>query len=143
MSWKPHIVTGVLMIIVGALIIYGGVNIGRTVRDYLGRHSDEYPQYSETTYGCIKARPAFEDLDDHTSPYAVQSDQSQQPPTFYLRYKEELIIIKTTESGNCMLTIEDSSRVDNGHFVFLGAGFGPGSPARSSGGSGGSFFGSK
>lgn len=139
MSWKKQIVIGVLLMIVGVVIVIGGMNSGGSVRDYLNRNPDLYPNYSPSTYGCRDPQTAYEDLDAQTNPAASKA----QANTYYLRYRDDMVTIRINDKGSCEIYIEDNTRVNNGHFVFLGTGFRPGSPSGSSGGSGGSFFGSK
>lgn len=73
------------------------------------------------------------------------SERATDPATgdTYLRYPKKLVIVSDEGTSNCKITVEGLERVNNGTFIWLGTGFGPSSPSRSSGGSSGSIGGVK
>ena len=73
------------------------------------------------------------------------SERATDPDTgdTYLRYPKKLVIVSNEGTPECTITVEGLERVNNGTFIWLGTGFGPSSPSRSSGGSSGSSGGIK
>ena len=137
MSWKMKVGVGALLIVVGLVVAFAGFATGTILRSHL-RNSETFTYVSDSQYTCTDAKAAYEELVAETNPEAHQQDKGN----YYLRYSKEMATI-SQDSAQCTLRLEDLRRLNNGHFVFLGTGFSPGSPSNSSGGTGGSFFGSK
>lgn len=101
---------------------------------------DNYQAIAADQYACDNSTETERFLRDQISPEA----EAHRSGVAYLRYPNNVVRIEQQGSGQpCVIYVEDLGRVNNGHYVFLGTGFRPGSPSSSSGGSGGSFFGSK
>ena len=137
MSWKMKVGVGALLIVIGLVVMLAGFNTKDSLRSHL-QNSETFTYVSNDQYQCTDAKSAYDELRTQTRPEASKEDRG----SYYLRYSREMVTISQS-SGSCTLRIEDLRRLNNGHFIFLGTGFSPGSPSNSSGGTGGSFFGSK
>ena len=137
MSWRMKVGVGALLIVVGLVVAIAGFTTGTSLRSHL-QNSETFTYVSNDQYRCTDAKAAYDELRAQTRPEASKEDHN----SYYLRYSREMVTISQS-SGSCTLRIEDLRRLNNGHFIFLGTGFSPGSPSNSSGGTGGSFFGSK
>lgn len=126
------LVGGVMAVLLGLVLVAGGKNAVRYVRD----------NYTPTakaanTYNCRgDAEATVADIRDHERPDASQ----KQGQTEYLRYGDDMIIVGPSGGLGCRVQLDENSRtLRSGGFLFLGGSFGPRSPASSSGGSSGGF----
>lgn len=131
-GWIIALIGGVLAVVLGLALVGFGVDAVRYVRD-------NYTAVAGTadTYECRGDRPAtVRDISDHERPDASNTHEENE----YLRYGNDMIIVGRSGDLACRVQVDTNSRtLRSGGFLFLGGAFGPGSPARSSGGSSGGF----
>ncbi|CAM3228081.1 DUF4247 domain-containing protein [Prescottella defluvii] len=123
-------------VLVAAALLTAGC--GGSVRDHLadkfesrGTQGDVTTYYSPDPVGTTVNRIIEDD-----EPAARKADGNNE----YLRYNDDIVTVGPAAEGGSTVAVEDlDGRYRGGHFVYLGPGFTPGSPAagNTSGGSGG------
>lgn len=144
------IILGVAMIIIGALT--GTSDEGKVDKLYSRMTAQQSTNSgvnvganasAERIWSCGKQDPieVGRKLKDVLRPQAYRESQG----SAFLRTNSKLFIVQNSGIGTeCVITQEDlGGRYSGGHFIYLGPGFGPSSPAGGSGGSAGSFGGAK
>lgn len=126
------LVAGVCVLLLGLALAGAGKNAVRYVRENYTPVAG-----SSQTYECRGDRAAtVRDISDHARPDATRVHEE----TEYLRYGDDMIMVGRSGGLGCRVQLDENSRtLRSGGFIFLGGSFGPGSPARSSGGSSGGF----
>lgn len=130
-----RVVAGVLL---GAgLLLAAGCGGSSSVRDHLadtfenrGSQGDITNYWSPDPVGTTVTRIVDED-----EPATRKADGGNE----YLRYNDDIVTVGPAAGGGSNISVEDlDGRYRGGHFIYLGPGFTPGSPAagNTSGGSG-------
>lgn len=124
---------GVVMLIIALIFGLMGISAGSSLDSVLSEHGDKQ---SNGTYVCHDdpARVAI-DIANAKKPQAEATDDKT--GTHYLRYDRDVVSISGSGPNDCLIKIEPQDRVRGGGFIFLGPGFFPSSPSRSSGGTSG------
>ena len=114
----------------------------RDIRSYIASHYQEYSRDAGgTRYVCTGTPAQVADaLNNYQNPAARASNGGTQ----YLRYDDAIVSVGADSTHPCSIRVEDlAAGYSHGSFIFLGPGFYPGSPSRSSGGSTGGPGGTK
>jgi hypothetical protein len=126
---------GIIAIILA--IIFSALAVGTASGGVEEHVRNNYSRISSGTYSCTgTVQDTANEIAKHDPPIARQFDSAT--GTEYLRYKRRVVSVAQSGSTNCTITIENLDRFNNGAFIFLGPGFTPSAPSRSSGGSSGS-----
>ena len=129
-GWIIALVAGLCAVLLGLALVGAGTNAVRYVRENYTPVAG-----ASQTSECRGDRDATaRDISDHERPDADQLNED----TRYLRYGDDMIIVGRSGDLACRVQLDENSRtLRSGGFIFLGGAFGPGSPARSAGGSSG------
>lgn len=135
MSSRGWNILGVVMIVLAIFVGLGSVTSGNSLTDVLAKHGTETPAGSRT-YTCESdPTQVAMDIAQDKRPDAQATDEATN--TRYLRYGKDVVSVSGQGPTGCQIKIEPRERVGGGGFIFLGPGFFPGSPSRSSGGTSG------
>jgi hypothetical protein len=123
-------------------LVFGISMQHKDIRSYIASHYREYSRDTGgTRYLCTGSPTQVADtLTGYLSPAARANNAGSQ----YLRYDDAIVSVGADGTHPCSIRVEDlAAGYSHGAFIFLGPGFYPGSPSRSSGGSTGGPGGTK
>lgn len=133
MSSRGWNIVGAIMLVVAIFMGIGALASGNSMDSVLGRHGDKQ---SDGTYQCHgNPKTVASDIARDKKPEAQADDPAT--GTSYLRYGKDVYSVSTAGPTGCLIKKEPRDRVGGGAFIFLGPGFFPSSPSRSSGGTSG------
>ena len=129
-GWIIALAAGLCAVLLGLVLVGTGQNAVHYVRENYSPVAG-----ASQTYECRGDRDATaRDIRDHERPDADQLTEA----TRDLRYGDDMIVVGRSGDLPCRVQLDENSRtLRSGGFIFLGGAFGPGSPARSAGGSSG------
>ena len=114
----------------------------KDIRSYIASHYQEYSRDAGgTRYLCTGSPTQVADtLTGYQSPAARANNSGTQ----YLRYNDAIVSVGADGTHPCSIRVEDlAAGYSHGAFIFLGPGFGPGSPSSGAGGTPGGPGGTK
>jgi len=123
-------------------LVFGIMLLNKDIESYVAGHYHEYARDANgTRYQCSGSPEQVADtLSDYQAPDArADNDKSE-----YLRYSNNIVIVGPDGNYPCTIRVEGmDGGYSHGAFLFLGPGFGPGSPAGGAGGTAGGPGGTK
>lgn len=138
-----------LFLLAGALVLAGAgsllFGLAMLAKDIGSYVSGQFSQYSSdvngTRYVC-SGDPS--DVADQLEDYQDSEARASNNGTEYLRYDDNMLIVGPDGNRPCTVRVEDiNAGYSHGSYLFLGSGFGPGSPSGGAGGSTGGPDGTK
>ncbi|ORL34939.1 hypothetical protein A5N78_01655 [Prescottella equi] len=134
MAAVRRVVAGALL---GAVVALTAGCGGSNVRDHLADRFEHRGSQGDITnyWSPDPVGPTVTRIVDEDEPAARKADGGNE----YLRYNDDIVTVGPAAGGGSNISVEDlDGRYRGGHFVYLGPGFTPGSPAagNTSGGSG-------
>jgi Domain of unknown function (DUF4247) len=143
MSRNRLFVLAVVLAVASVTSLGFGISLQhKDIRSYIAAHYHEYfRDAGGTRYQCTGSPTQVADtLASYQSPAARANNAGSQ----YLRYDDAIVSVGVDGTHPCSIRVEDlAAGYSHGAFIFLGPGFYPGSPSRSSGGSTGGPGGTK
>jgi hypothetical protein len=123
-------------------LIFGIMLLQKDIASYIASNYREYSRdASGTRYLCTGSPDQVADtLADYQEPEAHADNDNAE----YLRYSNNIVIVGPDGGHPCSIRVETlSAGYNHGAFLFLGPGFGPGSPSSGAGGTAGGPGGTK
>lgn len=125
-----------------ASLVFGIMLLNKDIASYIASNYKEYARDANgTRYVCSDTPDEVADsLADYQAPDARADNDNNE----YLRYSNNIVIVGPDRNRPCTIRVETlSAGYNHGSFIFLGPGFGPGSPSSGSGGTPGGPGGTK
>ncbi len=123
-------------------LIIGIMLLQKDIASYIASNYREYSRDANgTRYLCSGSPDQVADtLADYQEPEARADNDDNE----YLRYSNNIVIVGPDGNHPCSIRVESlDAGYSHGSFVYLGPGFGPGSPSSGAGGSSGGPGGTK
>ncbi|SPM37296.1 hypothetical protein MRAB57_5139 [Mycobacterium rhizamassiliense] len=136
------LVSGGLAFAAIASLVFGIILLNKDIGSYIAGHYHEYSRDANgTRYQCTgKPDEVADALADYQEPDARADNGNNE----YLRYSNNIVIVGPDGKYPCSIRVEPlSAGYSHGSFIFLGPGFGPGSPSSGAGGTPGGPGGTK
>jgi hypothetical protein len=123
-------------------LIFGIILLQKDIASYIASNYREYSRDANGTRYLCNGSP--DQVADTLAEYQEPEARADNDNNEYLRYSNNIVIVGPDGGHPCSIRVEGlSAGYNHGSFVFLGPGFGPGSPSSGAGGTPGGPGGTK
>ncbi len=123
-------------------LIIGIILLQKNIGSYIASNYREYSRDANGTRYLCSGSP--DQVADTLADYQEPEARADNDDNDYLRYSNNIVIVGPDGNHPCSIRVESlDAGYSHGSFVYLGPGFGPGSPSSGAGGSSGGPGGTK